>query len=115
MAHGMSKIPRKAREAVRKRDLRCVVCMSQGYDIHHRQRRREGGHGLDNMILLCRSCHERAHKHPEWARERGFIVSVYSDPGETPLKTYSGWVALRADGSLEFLTDLPEGFKVGQE
>lgn len=45
---------------------------------HHRQRRRDGGHTVPNLILLCGSgttgCHGWVHDHPDKARACGYIV-----------------------------------------
>lgn len=74
----MSKIPPGTRTAVYDRDrYLCVRCERQGHDIHHRMRRREGGHGMWNLILLCRECHAWAHANPAEARETGYILSSY--------------------------------------
>ena len=88
----MSAIPTKVRKAVRFRDFdRCVSCSSgSASDIHHRMRRREGGHALSVIILLCRTCHEKAHANPTWARERGIIVPTWRVPQAVPLKIVEG-------------------------
>lgn len=102
----MSKIPTKAREAVRTRDnQQCQRCGVRGVEIHHRQRRRAGGHGLANMVLLCSVCHHQwAHANPAAAREAGFIVSAYTeDPSTVPMRTFSGTRMLHDDGSITYL------------
>jgi 5-methylcytosine-specific restriction endonuclease McrA len=43
-------------------------------DVHHIAGR--GGpdpHRLDNLIGLCRECHDKAHSMPEWARKFGLM------------------------------------------
>jgi len=43
-------------------------------DVHHIAGR--GGsdpHRLENLIGLCRECHEKAHAMPEWARKFGLM------------------------------------------
>lgn len=43
-------------------------------DVHHIAGR--GGpdpHRLDNLIGLCRECHDKAHAFPQWAREYGLM------------------------------------------
>lgn len=102
-------IPAGARNSIYERDMfTCVRCGLAGSEIHHRKRRREGGHGLENMILLCSVCHRTAHQNPAWAREKGLIVSVHVDDVSTvPLHTFSGWVRLNPDGRINH-TNEPE-------
>lgn len=70
-----------------------------GPDIHHRKRRRDGGHGRANCIVLCRTCHHWTHAHPAEARSLGLIVSAHhTDPSTVPLQTFGGWVTLTDDG-----------------
>lgn len=60
-------------------------CKGRASVIHHKARRREAGHDLENLLHLCSTpvgglgegCHEWLHSHPEWARTAGFIVSSY--------------------------------------
>lgn len=54
----------------------CERCLGRGCDVHHRQRRRAGGHGIENLVYLCRTCHSWVHAHPAEARGEGFIVSA---------------------------------------
>jgi hypothetical protein len=100
----MSAIPTKAREVVDERDQRqCVRCGNPAGHKHHRQRRREGGHGYWNIISLCPSCHNWAHGHPAQASENGYIISVHeSTPEAVPIKTFMGWVILTAAGDVEW-------------
>lgn len=94
-------IPKEIRDAVheRERDM-CIRCGTAGSDIHHRKRRRDGGHSRPNCILLCRVCHQEAHANPAWARERGLIVSAFTDDiAGQPVHTYAGWVRLESDGT----------------
>jgi len=42
----------------------CEVCDSKSVDLHHIERRRKGSKKLDeveNIIALCRDCHNKAH------------------------------------------------------
>lgn len=66
----------------------CIWPPSEGrfLEYHHRQARAMGGskRPLDvaaNLLHLHRGCHAYVHAHPEWSRERGYIVSQYA---ETP-------------------------------
>jgi hypothetical protein len=103
----LSAIPTKVRAAVRFREFnRCLVCSSgNATDIHHRMRRREGGHSLSVCILLCRTDHEKVHANPTWARERGLIVPTWRDASTVPVKGWRGWNILDDEGGLELVTD----------
>ena len=42
--------------------LLCSVCGKMAVDIHHIVKRSQGGSDeVDNLIPLCRSCHDKAH------------------------------------------------------
>lgn len=60
-------------------------CAQDATDVHHRKRRRDGGHAIANLLDLCRPCHSWAHSHPDEARALGVIVSAYDDPAEAPV------------------------------
>lgn len=55
----------------------CSVCPPGSYswasDVHHKFKR--GKYFLDTStwIAVCRSCHEKIHANPKWAREQGFL------------------------------------------
>lgn len=95
-------IPTAARKAVKARDEgRCCRCGSVATDIHHRMRRREGGHGLWNLVSLCRADHSWAHANPGLARDDGYIISVHEKNPETiPLRLWTGdLIVHHADGT----------------
>lgn len=97
-------IPQAARDAVAARSGgRCEIqapgpCTGQATDVHHRLRRRDGGHDVDNLLHACRHCHGKAHAHPELARAFGWIVSAWSSPGTTPLMLRGDRWVLLSDG-----------------
>lgn len=97
-------IPTQVRVAVDERDRRqCLRCGAASRAQHHRQRRREGGHGLENVISLCNADHRWAHANPTEAREQGYIVSVHVDDVQAvPIRAYYGWVRLNPDGSIQW-------------
>lgn len=80
---------------------RCVRCGKEGSEVHHRQRRAVGGHGLHNLVLLCAACHHtEVHGNPERSRGEGFIVSAYSNAVDAvPVQTFRGLRYLNTDGS----------------
>lgn len=86
---------------------RCERCGQElrGVERHHRQRRRDGGDRLANIVVLCREDHRSIHAHPVEARMHGFIVSFAADPEEWPVKVADRWVWLRDDGGSEPLSD----------
>lgn len=94
-------VPAATREALRWRSGgRCEaalpdVCTGDASDVHHRQRRRDGGHAIVNLLDLCRACHAHAHAHPAEARELGLIVSVYEDPAVVAVVVRSRLVGRR--------------------
>jgi hypothetical protein len=68
--------------------------------IHHRQRRREGGHGIWNLLGVDNVCHSRIHAHPKWAHANGWIVSVFDEEAPSvPVKVRGRMVLLTDDGA----------------
>ncbi len=58
-------IPTKVKETVKKRDKnKCVVCANKdNLHFHHKTRYADGGQDtVDNLILLCVTCHAEEHK-----------------------------------------------------
>lgn len=99
-----NEIPEATRRALRRRDDgRCVLCGAAATDAMHRIRRREGGHELSNLALGCRTCHNMCHSNPQWATERGLILSAVAkvDPTREPLWSWRGWVLFDDDGGVE--------------
>jgi hypothetical protein len=100
-------IPAEIRVGIDQRDQRrCVRCGSTSREQHHRQRRREGGHGFENLVSLCGADHRWAHANPSAARAQGFIVSVHEGAVESvPVLAYYGWVRLLSNGSIEWVPE----------
>lgn len=96
-----NEIPTAARNAVITRDFnRCVRCSAPGSEIQHRMRRREGGHGLANLVRVCHTCHVWIHQHPTEAHEKGFIVKTWEEPSEVPLQSWRGMILLDDNGGI---------------
>ena len=92
--------------AVYARDRRCVRCGGEGWHVHHRQLRAQGGaHGLENLILMCRACHDTVHSERAVVGEPGgFIVPSWADPSEVAVDYHRrGMVRLTSAGGLEGL------------
>ena len=92
--------------AVFRRDRRCVRCGAEGWHVHHRKLRAQGGDdSLPNCILLCRECHELVHsRRAEVGIPGGFIVPSWADPLEVPVTYHRrGLVRLTSAGALEGL------------
>lgn len=100
-----TEIPLAARTAVLRRErfrcARCAIPSPSGHWHHRRSRsvRDEHTHHPCNGVLLCAVCHAWVHAHPEKARNEGWIVSRYTDPGRIPFKTPTGWVLPACDGT----------------
>lgn len=103
----MSAIPTKAREVVWERQNRqCARCGNLGNEIHHRMRRREGGHAYENLVGLCSEDHRWVHKHPKQAAADGFIIPIsVDDISAVPIKTFVGWLLFDAEGNTTFTTE----------
>jgi hypothetical protein len=77
----------------------CGITLDNDGARHHRQRRRDGGDRLANLVILHTKCHRWVHANPEDARKLGLIVSFAGDPLEAPLYVRGqGWVLLDDDG-----------------
>ena len=114
----MSKIPEKARALVAVRSMgRCERCGMRGSEIHHRLRRRDGGHPVGILVNLCGTCHRWAHANPVAAKATGFIIGPWhADPNSVPIKTYSEWVLFDDDGNETYLSaNAPEVLQHQQE
>ena len=68
------------REAVRLRsrgwcEVGSLGCHMKAVHMHHRlQRSQGGGHGADNLLHVCRACHDLIHAEPQWSYERGWLL-----------------------------------------
>lgn len=103
----MSAIPTKARTVIKERqNSQCARCGNIYAELHHRQRRREAGHGYDILVGLCSTDHRWAHANPSRAKEDGYIVSPHVDDVSTiPIKTFMGWMLFDKDGDATFVED----------
>lgn len=53
----------------------CEVCMkAKTSDVHHTKGRGRFYMDVDTWLSVCRSCHDKIHKEPKWAREKGYLV-----------------------------------------
>lgn len=89
----------EAKRRVRQRDCgACQACGRRGLDVHHRKPRKAGGTsdmrvaiGLENLVLLCRRCHDRCHRdRDESLRARGFWLEAGQDPASVPVLVETG-------------------------
>ena len=88
------------------RDRRCVRCGGEGWHVHHRKLRSQGGEdALPNLVLLCQRCHELVHsRRVEVGEPGGFIVPSWQDPSEVPVLYHRrGPALLTSAGTLEGL------------
>lgn len=54
-----------------------ATCTYVGTDLHEILTRARGGSITDpeNILLLCRGCHDFITREPAWAKEHGFVIS----------------------------------------
>lgn len=86
-------IPSYVKQAVNRRDGgRCVYCLDRGLPEAHYIPRSNGGLGIEqNILTLCRSCHDRFDHGDRETREgmreyfREYLMSKYPDWNETKL------------------------------
>jgi hypothetical protein len=85
--------------------LRCEIggepLSNEHVERHHRERRRDGGDRLANLLLVCSTHHQLAHSEPRWAREHGYIVSALADVDSAAVPVLlwgTDWVLLTDTG-----------------
>lgn len=89
-----------------RQDGQCCRCGNTYRELHHRQRRREGGHEVCNLVGLCPTCHKWAHANPKAAQQFGYIVQPHvDDVAAVPIKSFMGWVRFTEDGGTVFSDD----------
>ena len=53
----------------------CEVCMkAASTDVHHKAKRGKNYLEVDTWLSTCRSCHDKIHREPAWAREKGYLI-----------------------------------------
>lgn len=78
---------------------RCGKALNNDGARHHRQRRRDGGDTLGNLVFLHTACHRWVHANPAESRELGLIVPFADDPLGYPMRVPGqGWVLLDDEG-----------------
>lgn len=75
---------------------RCGGPLRGRLERHHRQRRRDGGDRVSNLLALHPECHSWVTTHPAEAIERGWIVPVEADPAAA--RVWLAGVGLRPGG-----------------
>jgi hypothetical protein len=84
---------------------RCGQSLNGRGERHHRQRRRDGGDRLANLLLICTTCHGEITDKPEsetHARRLGYIVPALgiATPDTLPVLLWGDtWVLLDDDGT----------------
>ena len=59
--------------------IKCEMCDNTAVDIHHIKFKSQGGKdNIDNLIALCRDCHEKAHSGeiPKFKLEINHVLKV---------------------------------------
>ena len=71
---------KEGREYAKKRSLfltqlpLCEVCMTaNSTDVHHIAGRGINYLSEDTWLATCRKCHDKIHREPIWAREKGYL------------------------------------------
>lgn len=84
----------------------CARCGCPYTALHHRLRRRDGGHGYANLVGLCDTDHKWAHANPRAAKEHGYIVDPHvTDIASVRIKTFMGWMRFTDEGTATFALD----------
>ena len=75
----------------------CRRCPRRATDVHHRRLRQMGStkneeilYGLDNLVSLCRKCHDHIHRNPRESYEQGWMVHSWADPKDVPVGESQG-------------------------
>lgn len=104
-----NRIPPESRVLVKARDRdRCARCGAVGAQWHHRRTRAVRDsltHSPCNGVWLDSACHLWVHRHPEEARDSGWIVSRWGDPRTVFIQhALYGLVLLTEDGGIRLTT-----------
>ncbi len=59
------------------KNFTCEACGGQATDIHHKSGRGKNLLAKHTFMACCRSCHDRIHANPAWAREKGYLIYEY--------------------------------------
>lgn len=78
---------------------RCRLALTEPWERHHRQLRKQGGRDeLPNLLALHPWCHNQhprsVHDNVRASFSHGFLVSAYFDPAAMPLLLGGRWVLL---------------------
>lgn len=70
----------------------CEFCqLLRASEMHHRVGRGVGGPwSPENIVYLCKHCHDEATHHPNWAWGLGLIVKSHENPGRKPVTREDG-------------------------
>lgn len=94
--------PKQVRRAVQERSEGvCERCgMKKATDLHHRDRRGDGNHTIENAGHVCRACHNTIHANPETSRREGWIVVEPDTPAGHGIRYRGAWVYLDEHGDV---------------
>lgn len=62
-------------------NYKCVVCGTKdNLDVHHKTYDRLGHEALEDLVVLCRSCHEATHEYLRYQKEQARLLrDMYDD------------------------------------
>lgn len=61
-------------KALLEKNPNCEICkVALATDIHHKENRL-GDNLYNNLMCLCRNCHQDLHLRPKWAKENGYLI-----------------------------------------
>jgi len=88
-----------------------------GWDPSHRQRRAEGRHGPENILVACRRCHEWLPTAPRhWVETCGWLLSFACRyPELQPVLIGGRWWLLGRDGSTTEVVGCIEGVEAHRD
>ena len=92
------------KQRILKRDKNtCQRCGQRSLNVYHRVprceiTRDELHYGPDNLITLCKDCHEYVKTHRAYGHRAGFSVQSWYPPELMPVDTIAGQVRLLRNG-----------------
>lgn len=90
---------------------KCGLPLTDSWALHHRKLKSRGGKDeVSNFLALHHKCHntgtDSVHLNPSIATQRGYMVSSWNEPDESPVTLPDGRsVILKSDGSYQTIKE----------